>query len=576
MTPREDRPEDRRVKKTVRTTVGPVVPSKHPLWFGLHNVVYYSKMLRSSVIRQQQRRAVLVHGVRTPFVKSFGDLMKVDTIGLSVSAVAGLLQRTKLDPEQIDNIVWGNVVMQTNAPNCAREIVIDLNLPKHIVGHSVSMACASGLQSIVQAINMIETGNADVVIAGGSDSVSNGELPLPRKLAHGLAQFVYGKQKGAAAIPNFFKEAGYNPAGWAPQMPAIAERSTGKTMGWHGDMIAEMNQIPRSEQEALAIKSHENACAARKKGYFKEEVVPVVAKVGNKTIEVDKDNLIREDWDKMAEKLGKMKPAFRKPNGTITAGTSSALTDGASCVLVMSEERAKALGYPTDVRMKAHYFSAIDPYPQLLLAPVLGWPKVLEKAGLKAEDIDLYEIHEAFAGQVLSSIKCLESPEFAKKYLKTDKPVLSKPLDRSKLNVNGSSLAVGHPFAATGGRIVTSAMNELRRSQKNTALISICAAGGLGGVAIIERVPQQGSRPGQTPSAPASSTPKTETTKTEGKPAAPAAASGATPATPAASKSAAPSSAAATKKTTPLDATQAATATGAKATGASQTGAKSP
>ena len=285
------------------------------------------------------------------------------------------------------------------------------------------------------------------------------------------------------------KRAGYNPAGWLPQMPAIAERSTGKTMGWHGDMLAEMYEVTRAEQEAFAVSSHEKASKARAKGYFADEVVPVVSKAGRKVIEVEKDNLIREDWATMAEKFGKLKPAFRKPDGTITAATSSALTDGASCVLVMSEERARALGYPTDIRMKAHYFSAIDPYPQLLLAPALAWPKALAKAGLTAKDIDLFEIHEAFAGQVLATIKCLESPEFAKKYLGSDKPVFSEKLDRSKLNVNGSSLSIGHPFAATGGRIVASAANELRRSGKNTAMISICAAGGLGGVAILERVP---------------------------------------------------------------------------------------
>jgi acetyl-CoA acyltransferase len=280
-----------------------------------------------------QRRAVIVTGVRTPFVKSFGELMKVDTIGLSVSAVAGLLGKTKLDPQVLDAIVWGNVVMQTNAPNCAREIVIDLNLPKHIVGHSVSMACASGLQAIVQATLMVEAGHADIVVAGGSDSVSHGELPLPRNFAHGLAQFVYGKAKGAAAIPNFFKEAGYNPAGWLPQMPAIAERSTGKTMGWHGDMISEMYGTTRAAQEEFAVASHRKASTARANGYFDDEVVPVLHKLGSKTIEVTRDNLIRDDFATMAEKFPKLKPAFRKPSGTITAATSSALTDGASCCL---------------------------------------------------------------------------------------------------------------------------------------------------------------------------------------------------------------------------------------------------
>jgi acetyl-CoA acyltransferase len=433
--------------------------------------------------------AVIVTGVRTPFVKSFGEMMKVDTIGLSVAAVGGLLKNTKLDPQEVDNIIWGNVVMQTNAPNCAREIVIELNLPKHIAAHTTSMACASGLNAITQATTLIEAGHASCIIAGGSDSVSNGEVPLPRRLAYGLAQFLFGKKKGLAALPNFFKEAGYNPLKWAPVPPAVAERSTGKTMGWHGDIISELYGVPRSEQEALAIKSHKNASRARKEGLFDAEVVPVVHTAGRKVIEVETDNLIREDWATMGEKFGKLKPAFRKPSGTITAATSSALTDGASCVLVMSEEKAAQLGYATDIRIKAWDFSAIDPYPQLLLAPVIGWKNALKKANLKAEDIDLFEIHEAFAGQVLTTIKCLESAEFAKKYLGQDEPVCTVPLDQAKLNVNGSSLSIGHPFAATGGRIVTSLSNELRRSGKRYGLVSICAAGGLGGVAIIEHVP---------------------------------------------------------------------------------------
>jgi acetyl-CoA acyltransferase len=448
-------------------------------------------MLRRSTALSQKKRAVIVSGARTPFVKSFGELMKVDTVGLSVAAVNGLLNNTKLDPNHINHIIWGNVVMQTNAPNCAREIVIDLNLPKNIPAHSTSMACASGLNALTQAVTLIESGHADCVIAGGSDSVSNGEMPIPRTLAHGLAQFVYGKKKGMAAIPNFFKEAGYNPLKWLPQPPAIAERSTGKTMGWHGDVIGELQNVSRAEQEALAIRSHRNAVAARDKGYFENEVVPVEVTKKKKAVQFKTDNILRSDFDVMTEKFGKLKPAFRKPNGTITAATSSALTDGASAVLVMSEEKAKALGYPTDVTLKSWHFSAIDPYPQLLLAPVLAWPEVLRKAGISADEIDLFEIHEAFAAQVLATIRALESPEFAKKYLNSDKAVLEKKLDMAKLNVNGSSLALGHPFAATGGRMVTSLTNELRRTGKRHGLISICAAGGLGGVAILEHTPKK-------------------------------------------------------------------------------------
>lgn len=450
-------------------------------------------MLRSSQICAKQR-AVIVTGARTPFAKSFGELTKVDTIGLSTAAVGGLLAKTKLDPNVIDHIVWGNVVMQTNAPNCAREIVIDLNLPKHIAAHSTSMACASGLNAITQAVTLIESGHADCVVAGGSDSVSNGELPIPRRLAYGLAQFIYGKKKGIAALPNFFAEAGYNPLKWLPQPPAIAERSTGKTMGWHGDVIGELYGVPRSEQEAFAIRSHRNAVAARDKGYFADEVVPVEILKKKKPVPFLTDNIIRSDFDVMQEKFGKLKPAFRKPDGTITAATSSALTDGASAVLVMSEAKAKALGYPTDVSVKSWHFSAIDPYPQLLLAPVLGWPMVLKKAKLTPKDIDLFEIHEAFAAQVLATIRCLQSAEFAKKHLHSSTPVLEEPLDMNKVNVNGGSLAIGHPFAATGGRIVTSLANELRRSGKQHGLISICAAGGLGGVAILEHTPTSGSK----------------------------------------------------------------------------------
>ena len=452
---------------------------------------FTEKMLRRNSVSLQKTRAVIVTGARTPFVKSFGELTKVDTIGLSSAAVSGLLAKTKLDPNHINHIIWGNVVMQTNAPNCAREIVIDLNLPRHIAAHSTSMACASGLNAITQATTLIESGHAECVIAGGSDSVSNGELPIPRRLAYGLAQFIYGKKKGLAALPNFFAEAGYNPLKWLPQPPAIAERSTGKTMGWHGDVIGELQGVTRQEQEAFAIGSHKKACAARDKGYFDDEVFPVEIMKKKKAVQYKTDNLMRSDFDVMIEKFGKLKPAFRKPNGTITAATSSALTDGASAVLVMSEEKAKSLGYPTDVSLKSWDFSAIDPYPQLLLAPVLAWPEVLRKAGLTAKDIDLFEIHEAFAAQVLATIRCLESPEFAKKYLNTDKPVLDAPIDMSKVNVNGGSLALGHPFAATGGRIVTSLANELRRSGKRHGLVSICAAGGLGGVAILEHTPMK-------------------------------------------------------------------------------------
>lgn len=431
------------------------------------------------------QKAVFVTGVRTPFVKSFGTLMKADTLQLASSAVAGLLNKTSLDPNEINHIVWGNVVLQGNAHNCAREIVIDLNLPKSITGNLTSMACASGLNALAQACMLIEGGHADVVIAGGSDSVSNSELPLPRSVTHGM---MMAQKKGAMG---FFKEAGYNPSAWLPKGVALAERSTGKTMGWHGDVIGELNNISREDQEALAVASHANATRAEKAGYFKDEIVPVSMEKKGKTVQVTADDLIQRDTEKMKSKLSKLKPVFRKDKGTITAATSSALTDGGSAMLVMSEEKAKKLGFATDVTVKSWHFSGIDPYPQLLLAPVLGWGPVLKKAGLSPKDIDLFEVHEAFAAQVLATLKCLKSQEFFDRYAGGSKPVLSEDLDRSKLNVNGSSLALGHPFAATGGRIVTSLANELRRTGKRSGLVSICAAGGLGGVAVLEHTPKK-------------------------------------------------------------------------------------
>ena len=196
------------------------------------------------------RQAVLVTTCRTPFVKSFGALWKTDTIGLASCAVEGLLTKTKINPANLDHIIWGNVVYQTSAPNVAREIILDLNLPRHISAHGTTMQCISSLNSVTQACMLIEAGHFDTIIAGGSDSVSNSEMPAPRKFAYGLQQFVYGKKKGAGAIPEFFKEAGYNPKGWVPVAPAVAERSTGKTMGWHADMMADIHKVPRAEQDA--------------------------------------------------------------------------------------------------------------------------------------------------------------------------------------------------------------------------------------------------------------------------------------------------------------------------------------
>lgn len=395
----------------------------------------------------------------------------------------GLLNKTKLDPGLIDEIIWGNVVIKSAAPNIAREIIIDLHLPQHITGTTCSKACLSGLQAVEQAVMLVEQGGADVVIAGGSDSISSGELTMPRDLTLALDKYSLGggNKKGWKGVKEIFETAG-PPSAWFPRQNSIAERSTGKTMGYHADLMAEINSISREEQERFAIASHAKAHKARQEGILGCDIVPVMSK--HHTGPIAQDDLIRPSMD--ANKIAHLGTAFRKPseNGSITAATSSALTDGASAVLIMSEEMASKLGYPTDITLKSFANTAIDPFPQLLLAPAIAIPKALDRAGLSLQDIDLVEIHEAFAAQVLATLKCLESESFCKSIGR--KQALGR-IDPNKINVYGGSLAIGHPFAATGGRIVTTAANALRRTKSRYCLISICAAGGLGGVAILER-----------------------------------------------------------------------------------------
>jgi len=297
-------------------------------------------------------------------------------------------------------------------------------------------------------------------------------------VTHALARYTYGKNKGLPGVQKMLREAG-PVKGWFPKGPSIAERSTGKTMGYHADLMAEINSVSRNEQDNFAMSSHRKAAAAAAAGKLAEEIVPVTTKKG---LVLNKDEFIRGKQD--PAKMQKLRPAFRK-TGTITAASSSPLTDGAAAVLIMSEEKARELGYPTDISFKAFATTAIDPFPQLLLAPALAIPRVLDAAGVSLEEVDIVEMHEAFAAQCLATIKCLESDEFGRKTLGRSGKVGRLPLD--KVNPNGSSIATGHPFAATGARITTAGMNELRRSGKKYCLLSVCAAGGLGGAALIER-----------------------------------------------------------------------------------------
>jgi acetyl-CoA acyltransferase len=428
--------------------------------------------------RKSARRAVIVTGVRTPFVKAFGELMKMDTIALAGAAVAALLERSGIARSEIDAIVWGGVILPSGAPNVAREIALDLRLPASVEGMTVTRACASGLQAVTLAAAAIERGEADVMIAGGSDSTSNAELKLPQKVIHALAPVAFGK-----ATPSDYLGVLANLMPLRdilPERPRVAERTTGQVMGEAAEHMATRNEIPRALQDELAARSHHRAAAAIASGRFASEIAPVQTPDGRW---VHADGLVRADTS--AEKLGKLRPVFAK-DGTLTAGNSSPLTDGAAAVLLMSEEKARALGMKPLAAFRSWAYSAVDPADQLLMAPALAMPKALDRAGLALDEIDLVDMHEAFAAQVLSVLKMLASDAFARLRLGRDRAVGT--IDPARLNVHGGSLALGHPFGATGARMVTTMANELALTGKKTALLGICAAGGLGAAAVLERI----------------------------------------------------------------------------------------
>lgn len=424
------------------------------------------------------RRAVIVGGVRTPFVRAFGKLLKTDTIALGVSATGSLIERMELDRKEIDGIVWGGVILPGLAPNVGREIALDLRLPFSVEAFTVTRACASGLQAITSAVGAIERGDADVMIAGGSDSTSNAEIKLPQKVVHAMAPLAFGKATPGDMLGVLAQLMPISEI--LPKRPKIAERTTGQVMGEAAEEMARRNEISREAQDELAMRSHHRAAAAVRSGRFDREIAPVELPNGDR---VHADDLIRADTS--MEKLSKLRPVFAK-DGTLTAGNSSPLTDGAAAVLLMSEEKAKALGYEPLAAFESFAYVGVDPGDQLLMGPAIAMPKALDRAGLKLADVDLIDMHEAFAAQVLSILAMLRSKAFAQSRLGKSEAV--GEIDPDRLNVHGGSVAIGHPFGATGARMVTTMANELAERNAETALLGICAAGGLGAAAVLRRV----------------------------------------------------------------------------------------
>jgi acetyl-CoA acyltransferase len=423
------------------------------------------------------RRVAIVAGVRTPFTRAGTAFKSISAIDLGKLCVAELIQRANLSGKEVQALVFGTVVPSVVAPNIAREISLMPLLPKGVQAFSVSRACASANQAITDAADQIALGHVDVAIAGGADSLSNVPILHSQGFSDALvkaskAKSLGGRVKALSAI---------RPRDLVPITPAIAEPSTGESMGQSAEKMAKINHIPREEQDQFALRSHRLASKGTADGRLTREIMTVYVPPRFESI-VSSDNGIRSDTS--YEQLSQLKPVFDKRYGSVTAGNSSPLTDGGACVLLMSEEKASSLGYRPLGFIRSYAYAALDPGEQLLQAPVLAAPVALARAGLTLRDIDLVEMHEAFAAQVLSNLRGFESKSWA------ERAGFSEPVgavDQARLNVMGGSIAIGHPFGATGSRITVTLLNELERRDGQFGLMTVCAAGGMGFAMVLER-----------------------------------------------------------------------------------------
>ncbi len=422
------------------------------------------------------KNIVIIDGCRTPFLKSGGAYIDLMSYQLGQFAIKGLLTKTGLDPKLVDSVTMGTVISNVRTSNVAREAALGAGIPNTTPCHTVTQACISANRAIATGIMEIIAGQAEIVIAGGVENTS--DTPIGYKKAMRKKLFKAQKLKGFGDTLKFVFS--LRPGDFLPDRPKVAEYSTNRTMGQDCEILVSQHQVGREEQDDFAARSHQKAGEAMKAGHFKEEMVEVNLPPKFKVINTD--NGVRPDTTK--EKISKLKPAFDKTNGSLTAANSSFLTDGAAAVLIMTEEKAKELGLQPKARVVDFVFTGQDLDDELLLGPTYATAKILKKTGMKLEDMDVIEFHEAFAGQILANIKCLASDDFAKKNLGRDQAVGKVPMDR--FNLWGGSLSIGHPFGATGARLVTTASNRLIKEKGRYALIAACAAGAHGHAMILE------------------------------------------------------------------------------------------
>ncbi|KAK7906761.1 hypothetical protein WMY93_015373 [Mugilogobius chulae] len=424
---------------------------------------------KKSLGRPGVKNIVLVEGVRTPFLLSgtaYADLMPHD---LARAALQGLLHKTSLPKDAVDYIIYGTVIQEVKTSNVAREAALGAGFSDKIPAHTVTMACISSNQAMTSAVGLIAAGQCDAVVAGGVEFMSDVPIRHSRKMRKTMLSLNKAKTLGQ----RLSLIGSIRMAHLAPELPAVAEFSTAETMGHSADRLAAAFGVSRLEQDEFALRSHTLAKKAQDEGLL-EDVVSF--KVPGRDI-VSKDNGIRPS---SMEQMSKLKPAFVKPHGTVTAANSSFLTDGASAVLIMSEEKALAMGYKPKAYLRDFVYVSQDPKDQLLLGPGEG--------RLNMNDIDVFEFHEAFAGQIMANLKAMDSDWFAQTYMGRKAKVGTPPMD--KFNLWGGSLSLGHPFGATGCRLVTTVAHRLKKEGGQFGLVAACAAGGQGHGMLVEAYPQ--------------------------------------------------------------------------------------
>jgi acetyl-CoA acyltransferase len=423
------------------------------------------------------RRVAIIAGLRTPFARANTVLRDARGVDLARHVARELLYRTELEGHLVDEVIWGQVIPSPLVPNVAREVSLLPQFPPSVPAYTLNRACASGAQAVQNAADQIAVGHADVILAGGVDSLSDVPILHSRRMSALLVEA--GKARSLPARLKVLSR--IRPRDLVPVSPAIAEPSTGESMGQSAEKMAKENHISREAQDRIALMSHQRAAAATADGRIPAEIAPWF---GGREMDqpVTTDNGIRTDTS--LEKLAELKPVFDRRYGTVTAGNSSPLTDGAACVLLMAEDRARSLGYEPLAFVRSYAVAAVDPGWQLLMGPALAVPRALARAGIEWNDIGVLEIHEAFAAQVLSNEQAWGSAEWASR-LGLPGPV--GEVDWERTNLMGGSIAIGHPFGATGCRIVTSLAHEMRRRDVQFGMLSICAQGGMGYAMVLER-----------------------------------------------------------------------------------------